>query len=301
MLDKILKTLNCQYNYSFDDITLHRDMIGYVCIVYKSDRKYIFKLFREQYTKQALQSTEIMEYLSNCGYPTAQIIKTMDDKPYFIFHDEGKERVGILYEFIEGNEPDKNIDTKLIGRQTGLLHNIMNKYNKELINHNKTFFIDRYVDILINMNYPDVHEFKEYGDLLWNRISTCSTGFCHGDFHTGNMLRNKKGQYVLFDFDASANAFPIYDIAVICDMTNYFSLEDSMYDDTSRMLDRFLKGYNEFNIIHDNDIQGIYDSIAIRHYEVQATILENLGVSCIDKNFIDEQLNWLRKWVRLSK
>jgi Ser/Thr protein kinase RdoA (MazF antagonist) len=301
MLDKVLNTLKSEYKLSFDDIKLHRDMIGFVCIVGQGNTKYILKIFREQHTEQALQSIEIMEYLYNSGYPTARITKTYNGNSYFVFHHEGVSRVGVLYEFIEGTEPDKNIDIESIGRQTGTLHRLMNKYNSKLMNHNKAFFIDRYLDILTNMKYPNVQEFKEYGELLWNRVAKCSLGFCHGDFHTGNMLLNKKGQYVLYDFDASANAFPVFDIAVICDMTNYFSLADNMLNETNHMLERFLKGYMENTAINSTDIGLINDFIAIRHYEVQATIIENLGISCVDTNFIDDQLKWLMKWEKLNQ
>ena len=36
--------------------------------------------------------------------------------------------------------------------------------------------------------------------------------------------------------------------------------------------------------------------VAIKHFQLQATILEIYGVDCIDEGFIDGQLYWLNKW-----
>ncbi len=151
------------------------------------------------------------------------------------------------------------------------------------------------------MKYHGTDKFKEYGDLLWKRVEGLPKGFCHGDYHTGNMLLNTRGQYVLFDFDAAAYAFPIFDIAVICDMTDYFSFSEQGFYETSQVLERFLIGYREYNFIRDEEINSVYDFIAIRHFEVQATIIENLGYSCVDEKFIDDQYIWLMQWDKLYK
>jgi len=115
------------------------------------------------------------------------------------------------------------------------------------------------------------------------------------------MLLNSAGEYVLFDFDAAAIAFSVYDITVICDMTDYFTLSDQKYSETARMVERFLKGYQEYSRISEEEIRHIYDFIAIRHYEVQATIIENLGLQCVDKDFIDSQFDWLMRWDKLGE
>ncbi|MDF2539665.1 MAG: aminoglycoside phosphotransferase [Herbinix sp.] len=301
MLQELLNTLNIKYAKPFEDIKLHRDMIGYVCVVYSGNDRYILKLFRSNQTNQAIQSIEIMKYLLESDYPTPNIITTADGMPYFFFHEQEESRIGVLYEFVEGIEPDKNKEIENIGRHTGKLHHIMKGYPTDLDHHGKVFFIDRYINLLTKMCYPRVDRFKEHGDMLWKRVEGLSNGFCHGDYHTGNMLLNAKGQNVLFDFDAAAIAFSVYDIAVICDMTNYFEFTEQGYADTDGMLRRFLTGYGEQNRVSEEEIQSVYDFIAIRHYEVQATIVENLGLACIDEAFVDDQFEWLMKWEKLCK
>lgn len=300
MLHNLLNTLKAIYSKPFKDIQLHRDMIGYVCIVTISNKKYVLKLFRSNHKEQAKQSIQIMRYLYEAGFPTANIIPTSDGMLYFTLDVQGESRIGVLYDYITGTEPDKERDIEAIGKQTGRLHHFMQKYQANLLCHEKPFFIDRYINILNIMEYPKTGKFKEYGDTLWSRVKSLPRGFCHGDYHTGNMLLNARGEYVLFDFDVAADAFPAYDIAVLCDMTDYFNLTDHAYGDTIRMVELFMKGYCEHISMSEMELRHIPDLIAIRHFECQATIIENLGVSCVDWNFIDSQYEWLMRWEELK-
>jgi Ser/Thr protein kinase RdoA (MazF antagonist) len=299
MLMQLLKDLKEIYPKDFKNIALHRDMIGYVCMVNDPRNKYILKLFRGSDTQQAKQSIEIMSYLEIEGFPTAHIIPTADGSSHFIYDFKGEDRVGVLYEYIDGTTPDKGTDIIAIGRQTGKLHRMMNDSPLFLSCHDKPFFIDRYIHCLRKMNYQRINEFEEYGDRLWNRVKNLPRSLCHGDYHTGNMILNSRGEYVLFDFDAASNAFSMYDIAIFCDMTNYFKLSEHEYEDTRYMLEEFRKGYSEFITLSDQELTAIYSFIAIRHYEVQATIIESLGIECIDMKFVDDQLEWLKKWEKL--
>lgn len=301
MLMQLLNDIRELYSKDFKDIALHRDMIGYVCVVSDSKDKFILKLFKDRNKMQAKQSIEIMSYLEKVGFPTAHIIPTAAGVSHFVYDFEGEDRIGVLYEYVHGTEPDKGTDVIAIGRQTGLLHKMMNASPLFLSDHDKPFFIDRYIRCLCEMNYERTHDFEVIGDLLWNRVKDLPRSFCHGDYHTGNMIRNNHNVYVLFDFDAASKAFSMYDIAVFCDMTNYFKLSENEYDDTRYMLEEFMKGYREFNSVSDQELSVIYSFIAIRHFEVQATIIENLGIECIDKEFVDDQLEWLRRWEQLIR
>lgn len=299
MLMQLMDDLKNLYAKDFKDISLHRDMIGYVCVVSDHKDKYILKLFKGCNTKQAKQSIEIMNYLETMGFPTAHIIPTAAGVSYFIYDFQGEDRIGVLYEYIIGDEPNKGTDIIAIGRQTGRLHKLMNASSLILSSNDKPFFIDRYIRCLREMNYQRTDEFEEYGSLLWSRVKNLPRSFCHGDYHTGNMILNNQGEYVLFDFDAASKAFPLYDIAVFCDMTNYFNLSAHEYEDTRYMLEEFMKGYSEYSSVNDRELTAIYSFIAIRHYEVQATIIENLGSESIDKEFVDNQFKWLMSWEKL--
>lgn len=294
LMDEIQK----KYLRNFDNIELIRDMIGQVYLIERNNEKYVFKLFRKDYSDQALQSIEIMNYLYVKGYPVARIINTPDEEPYYISKTE--ERIGVLYEYVDGTQPDANIHIENLGHLTGEMRSLMEQYNGNIVQHRKEFFIDRYIKILDKMGYNEKEKFNEHGNDLWNRVKDLPIGFCHGDLHTGNMLIDKNHKITLFDFDASANASPVYDVSTLCDMTDYFNLSVANFYDgyckTQIMLERFLKGYIKYYSMSDEEIKAVFDFIAIRHFDIQATIIESQGLNCVDKDFIEEQYQWLMKW-----
>jgi len=294
---KLKDEIQEKYHCKFDNINLIRDMIGQVYLLERNSKRYVFKLFRKDYTEQALQSANIMNYLFSKGYPVAHIISTFDEESYYISKTE--KRIGILYEYIEGNSPDINTEIENIGKLTGEMRSIMEEYTGNIVCHRKKFFIDRYIKILDKMEYEEKEKFIEHGENLWNRVKNLPEHFCHGDLHTGNMLVDNN-KITLFDFDASAKVSPSYDVATLCDMTDYFNLSDTNFYDgyfkTQIMLKRFLKGYNRYYSMSDEEIRAVFDFIAIRHFDIQATIIESQGLNCVNQDFIKEQYQWLMKW-----
>jgi len=299
----IREELQQKYNCLFENVNLIRDMIGQVYLVEKNNKRYVLKLFRKDYSNQAIQSVDIMSYLYQNGYPVAKIIDTIDGNKYFI--SEKDNRVGVLYEHIDGTEPNKAEFIEYIGEMAGKMRFVMSKYQSTLFHHDDEFFINRYIKILNQMSYKDIQAFKQHGKELWSKVSDLPLGFCHGDYHAGNMLIDNRQKINLFDFDAAALSYPTYDIATVCDMTDYFSLSDSNFEigfiQTYSMLERFLKGYSKFYMLNDAEIKSIFDFIAIRHFDIQATIIESLGLDCVNTNFIKNQYDWLMKWDRLCR
>lgn len=174
----------------------------------------------------------------------------------------------------------------------------MKDYRGSLPEHGKEFFIDRYISILKKMNYQydKIELFREYGDALWKRVEKLPRGFCHGDMHRGNLLKTPYDQYYLLDFDTSCSAFPMYDIMIMCNATNYFEFDEQGYEKAKNTFETFLKGYFRYCTLSENELHGFYDLIAIFHYQLQATIIEIYGLDCVDEEFLDKQLDWLMRW-----
>jgi Ser/Thr protein kinase RdoA (MazF antagonist) len=204
----------------------------------------------------------------------------------------------VLFDFIDGEEPGEGEDIEVIGALIGQLHSLMREYKGSLPKHGKEFFIDRYISILKKMNYDEnkIEIFREYGDILWSRVEELPRGFCHGDMHRGNLLKTASGKYYLLDFDTSCNAFPIYDIMIMCNSTNYFDFEENGYQKAKSTYETFLKGYSKYCTLSDIELAAFYDLIAIFHYQLQATIIEIYGLDCVDIEFLDKQLDWLMRW-----
>lgn len=289
--------LSKQYGYKFEDIQLLRDWIGQVYIVKCARERYILKIFRKQHSDAARQSVSVMNYLNDNDFPVPVIMKTLSGES--LFYTEEDSRVAILYEYIEGIEPDRDLNLKAIGELSGHMRKIMEHYPGELFHKDEKFYIELYISILAEKKHECTEQFYEHGIKLWNRVRDIAPGFCHGDLHTGNMIM-RNNTIFLIDFDACGIAHPIYDIATLCDGTDYFSLSDRNFENgitkTKENAEEFLRGYNKYYNLNENEIRAMYDYIALRHYDIQATIIDCRGLNCVDNDFLDNQYKWLIKW-----
>ncbi len=125
----------------------------------------------------------------------------------------------------------------------------------------------------------------------------------HGDFHPGNLFL-RENEIIVYDFDACGQGYPVYDIATMCDVSDYFIVSKPQFQKavsvTRENTKRFLDGYNRYCSVTDIDLAQIPTWIALRHYDIQATILESLGSDCVDAAFLDNQLNWLWCWLDVT-
>lgn len=143
--DSLIRILNSFYKLNFEEIYLHREVVGYVYFVKNSIKKYVLKLYRNFNTEQALQSIQIIQYLKNLNYPVVSIIPTENGSLYIKFTIPKGQCIGILYNYIEGIEPNRKTEIIKIGQQIGEFHNLMEKYPNPLIKRGKEFYIDRFI------------------------------------------------------------------------------------------------------------------------------------------------------------
>lgn len=299
MDNELLNVLAKEYNKKFVEIELIRDWIGKVYLVKDDNQKYILKIFNNITMDSAKQSAYIMNFLCGEGVCVPKIYLTSSNELYF--YHEGK--VSVLYDFVEGSDIQNGENLQSIGEFAAIMHKKMKQYPYGICNHDKEYFIDRYIEILKKKNYASLNSFIDMGQYLWNIVGDAPTSFIHGDFHAGNLF-DVNDKIVAFDFDAAAIASPLYDIATMCDATDYFSLDDDNFisgrSKTLSNLDEFLKGYNNHYHLSSNETKAILAFIAIRHFDIQATIIDSQGLNFVDDDFFDKQLIWLKKWKKFS-
>ncbi len=295
----LLEQIRLHYGNGFNQLNMIRDWIGQVYEVTNGNKRYIAKIFRKEYTRQALQAIEVMTYLKDNNFPVPYIALTLSGNRYFVYNSQ----IVVLYEYIEGECPEKESSLIHIGKQCGWMRKSMEPYAGEIAVHGYDFFLNRYLDIMKKKEYHGINKFWELGNYLWAHIKDLPQGFIHGDLHTGNMIQ-KRNEIVFFDFDACAIASPVYDIATFCDASDYFDLSadnfKNGYIQTQKNLREFLKGYEEYFKLYKEEEKAVYDFIALRHFDIQATIIECQGLACVDENFLNEQYLWLEKWIEIS-
>ncbi len=285
------------FNYGIESPSLEflREGGGHTYVV-TGKNKYLLKVIGSAFSDTARQSVSIMRYLERNGFPVPKMILTKSGDAIFETESDGEKKLIVLMEFIDGEEPELETCPVEVGALVGRFHQLMENYPAELVSHGKEFFIDRYLGFLRKKNYPRIAEYEELGERLWDKVKNLPQGNCHGDLHRGNLLQNKDGKIYIVDFDTACKAPLMFDVMVMCDMTDYFNLKQEDVKLTEDVYRKFLSGYSEYHKLSREEIISFPYWVAIRHFQLQATILEIYGVDCIDEGFIDGQFYWLNKW-----
>lgn len=292
----VLKILNDNYPMRFDKIEFIRDSGCFAFAVYDADCKYFLRITKPLFYETASKSLDIHLFLQKQGFSVPQILFTKNERPYVKISDAKGKCYYVLYEFVEGEEVDPEQDAEAIGAFIGKLHSVMQEYSGSLIRRDKHFYIGRYIDIMYAKQYGKVEEFLAYGNALWERVKDLPYGYCHGDMYRGNILKTPDGRLYILDFDTSCEGFPLYDPALICNITDYFELEEDGYMKSKKVYERFLPEYMKCHHVSQKETEAFCDLIALYHFALQATIIEIFGMDCVDNEFLDRQLVWLHKW-----
>lgn len=298
--EEILQVLNEEYPQEFVNVKFYRDGGSLSYIVKTRQEEYFLRLIRPELMETALQSIQIQVYLQNISFPVPPIIFTVKDQPYARQMRNGETCLLVLYEFISGGEPT-GADIEGVGELIGRFHHVMEKYTGPLKIQDKYFFIDRYVKILAGKNHPLTQEYRALGDRLWEKVKNLPRGYCHCDLYRGNILKDRAGKLYVLDFDTSCNAFPMYDITLFCNETDYFAYSDEGFQKSQIWLRRFLEGYSKYRTLTEEEIDAFYVLHAVYHFQLQATIVEIYGVDCNEADFEDRQMDWMRRWLAKAK
>ncbi len=294
----VLTHLRAHYPYRFSDAVFLRDGGSRSYRVDGPDETFFFRDVKPAFADTARTAADIQVYLHNQGVSVPRILATTDGRPYVGITEPDGPHLTVLYEHIAGTEPDMEQDAEQAGDLVGRMHRAMRDYQGPLPTRDKPFFIDRYLAQQQAMGYPQagIDAFRQHGEHLWNRVCELPRGFCHGDLHVGNLHRTDNGDLYILDFDTACRAFPLFDIALVCNATDYFTYEADGYERTAARLERFLSGYTKHLPVTEADRAAVFDLLAIYHYQLQATILELYGLDCVDREFLDRQYDWLMRW-----
>ena len=291
-LQKILAT---QYGIESASLEFLREGGSHTYVV-NGKEKNLLKVIGPAFFDTAKQSLSIMRYLAANDFPVPKIVLTGSGEAFSEAEDGGEKKLIVLMEYIEGDEPELEKCAAQVGDLIGKFHELMEKYPAEPAAHGREFFIDRYLGFLRRKNYPRIAEYEELGERLWEKVKDLPCGICHGDLHRGNLLRNADGKVFLVDFDTVCRAPIMFDVMTMCDMTDYFRLKPEDIEETLEVYQAFLTGYSAHHALSREEIRSFPYWVAIRHFQLQATIVEIYGPDCIDEAFIDGQLYWLNQW-----
>lgn len=267
----------------------------------EGERRYFLKVIGTAFAKTSRQSVSIMRYLEAQDFPVPRTILTQSGEALLETSIHGENRLIVMQEYIDGEEPDMETRAAEVGELVGRLHDLLERYPEKLVNHDRQFFIGRYLDFLRQKKYPRLAEYEALGETLWKQVADQPKGNSHGDLHRGNLLEDANGRIVLLDFDTVCCAPMMFDVMVMCDMTDYFHLKQSDIEITKNVYAQFLSGYTRYRELGEEAQRSFANWVAIRHFQLQATIFEIHGIDRFRETFADAQLEWLKKWMESAR
>jgi len=307
-INQIQNLIQGNYDIDIQNIEVFRDL-SHACnvtyTVHGLNKKYFFKAVNNLASfemETAISSVDIQLYLMQSGIPTIPIIFTRDGLPCIHINKQDAKHMYVMYEFIEGIHPQGTIRA---GEALGKMHNVMKSYTGKLVERGKYYFIDRYVNLMRKHQYPRAEFFSEYGNELWDKVKHLPRGYCHCDLYVGNMHKAKNSKIYVIDFDTSCMGLPVYDIALFCNRTDYFKFYPKGYERTKIRLEKFLKGYQRYNEISDEEISAIWTMIGIYQFQLTPQQIEIYGYHDDTEDngymsntliFWERQHDWLVRW-----
>lgn len=274
--------------------------------------QYVLKIyFINCIPAQVQTSTTVMEYLSQRQIPVPRILRNSNGKLVTALQCPEGIRYGVIFEQIRGQEPDifDDRDAYAIGRFVGRMYSALDECDANLTYR----AIDR--NYLIQNALDDIHRYlpaerekieylRNIGQRLWAVFERYTAhqipqyGICHGDLHTGNMLKAPDGSISLFDFDACGYGWRIYDLGIYANDDWTKTTQKDLNRDRDA-LDKFLCGYTDYCSLTSEEYRLFPLMLGIRHFELFGMVLRNC-VFLEGTHWIEDSLqfhyDWFKAW-----
>jgi Ser/Thr protein kinase RdoA (MazF antagonist) len=286
-MDKLNQLLSQTYKLENVRCFLIRKKIGHVYKVQTSFKTYCLKLYQNRTLKEVGDIVNLMNFLSSKGVSVPNIIMGSNHQYCFTLDNQ----VGILMEYIDGEPISIKKHKQLVVQLHREMNQAMKHYVNKLPRYNESYYIDRFINHLKRINFEErkLLELREIGYWLYSNIQKLDEGFCHGDFHTGNMLLKDSAIY-LFDFDHFKNQAAILDLITVMDQTDFNTYR---HKDILKNVD-IMKPYFTKNGF---ELKNVLSFTPLRHLEVIMNIIDVNGHKAIKKDFYQQQYDWIKKYV----
>jgi Ser/Thr protein kinase RdoA (MazF antagonist) len=269
------------------------------------DAKYVFRVYRTGWRSNTdiAYELDVLKHLNAKGVQVATPVTRLDGSELTTIATPEGERSAALFHFAPGRElKEDDTDSGDFGRSCAQMH----AASDDFVTKHKRFKLDlkHLLDDPAEFIRPHlVHRPKDrsYIQSLADRLrsemdkldsSSLDIGFCHGDFHGGNVHR--EGDLLMhFDFDCCGHGWRAYDVAVYRWVSWY--TDDDVY---VRRWRAFLAGYCEIRKLSDMDLAAIEIFIPMREIWMMGLHLHGgprWGFSWLGEKYFDRHLKNLRE------
>jgi len=269
-----------------------KELDGFESFIYEYSKdgiEYILRIGHSIRRPEHLIQAEVdwINYLAEGGASVAKAIKSETGKLVEPIDDgEGEFFMCTAFVKIIGENPwkfgwsDELFQT--YGRILGKMHFLSRNYTPTTPNCKRLDWDDpMMLEVVEYLPDSDLTVKQRYLELIQNinilPKNRETYGLIHQDAHGGNMLVEKDGNIVLFDFDDSAYSWYMNDIAIVLFYAVMGRKDRTAF--THNFMKHFLKGYQQENIIDPNWLKEIPYFLKLREIDLYAVIHRSFDVN----------------------
>lgn len=270
--------------------------------------KYILRAYRTGWRslEDIRYELELLDYLKKQGIPVSIPIAQSDDNfVEEVFAPEGTRYI-VLFSYAPGKaiayEADEENKSYLYGKAVATIHAATDTFQST----HERFAIDlehlldkplRVIQPLLTHRLDDWNYLIGFVEKLRRHVQNLSserleTGFCHGDFHGGNVHVDEDKVHTFFDFDCCGLGWRAYDVAVFRWMARLDGKEKERWTP-------FLSGYREVRSLDETDLEAVPCFVAIRHVWLTGLHTGNghdWGFNWMNDEYFDRTFKFFREW-----
>ncbi len=219
----------------------------------------VLRLYRNGWRSAADIGYElaVLDHLRTCGVPVCGPIARRDGGYESMVGTEEGPRTAVLFQYAAGQPPEvKDPDAlRACGRTMALIHGRTEGFSctHQRFHLDLEHLIVQPLTVILPMLAPSPEDTAFVQNVaqalqggLAEQVETLEWGFCHGDFHGGNLRLDADGTLRVFDFDCGGLGWRAYDLAVC----RLFCQEEAVWEG-------FCRAYREVRPLTDATVASI--------------------------------------------
>jgi Ser/Thr protein kinase RdoA (MazF antagonist) len=274
-------------------------------VVESDSKKFVLRIYRARWRSATdiHYELEALDHLATNGVLVSTAIPRLDRQWITTIAAPEGDRSAVLFTFAPGRElKDDPTDSADFGRSCAQLHAAADDFSSR----HERFALDlgHLLDQPLAQIQPHVaHRAKDWdflralADRLRQRVAAVDLaaldrGFCHGDFHGGNVHR-EGDRLTHFDFDCCGYGCRAYDIAVYRWASRLAGKESEL-----QLWPAYLAGYRAVRQLAEADLSMVDLFVPIRHIWLMGMHLHGgprWGFGWLGEKYLDRHMKLLRE------
>lgn len=252
----LTKQIAEQYNFSVRSVTDLHIPVNDVLKVETNVGTYALKIYHKGRTVGEVHwEAKLLRHLESHDVPIIPMIPA-NDGYLSSFDDDRVQRIGILYEWSDGQKPQPSTATyRLLGDAAARIHAALNDFSE---GHDRQAYDTKYlIDVQIERMRKDLEDIGLYDDMLIladkmrSLLSSASLdqGVCHMDLKPDN-VHILNGDLKVFDFDSAGWSWrAIEPYRVLIESKDYFEAWIDSYRTIRSFSDEDVAAVKAFTVI----------------------------------------------------